>query len=58
LSRFGFAEFPWQGLAVRCEPSWTVAADARLDLLIRLFYLSHVVATSREEKIIPKEGGH
>ncbi len=55
LSRLGLANLPWHGLAERSNSSWTVAGDARLDLLIRLFYLGHAVATSQGEKIIPKE---
>jgi hypothetical protein len=55
LSRLGLAEFPWQGLAVRSNSSWTVAGDARLDLLIRLFYFGHAVATGEGERVIPSE---
>jgi methyltransferase family protein len=54
LSRLGLADVPWQGLAGRSTSSWTVAADAQLDLLIRLFYLGHAVATSQGEKMIPQ----
>jgi Methyltransferase small domain len=55
LSRLGLADLPWQDLAVRSNSSRTVSADARLDLLIRVFYLGQAVATSQGEEIIPKE---
>ena len=42
-------------MAERSNSSWTVTGDARLDLLIRLFYLGHTVATSQGERVIPKE---
>jgi hypothetical protein len=40
---------------VRWNLSWTCAAGARPDLLIRLFYLGHAVETSQGERIIPNE---
>jgi Methyltransferase small domain len=55
LSRLGLANLPWHGLAERSNSPWRVSGDARLDLLIGLFYLGHAVAASQGEKIIPKE---
>jgi Methyltransferase small domain len=55
LSRLGLADLPWHGLAERSGSLWTVDGDASLDLLIRLFYLGHAVATSQVEKIIPQD---
>jgi hypothetical protein len=38
LGRLGLAELPWNGLAKQSASAWAVTGDARLDLLIRLFY--------------------
>ena len=42
-------------LAKQSASAWAVTGDARLDLLIRLFYLGEAVAISQGEKFIPKE---
>jgi hypothetical protein len=55
LSRLGVADLPSQGMAEQSNSSWTVAGDARLDLLIRLFYLGHTVAADQGQRVIPKE---
>jgi 2-polyprenyl-3-methyl-5-hydroxy-6-metoxy-1,4-benzoquinol methylase len=55
FSRLGLADFPWQEMAERSNSWWTVACDARLNLLIRLFYLGRTVATSQGQRVIPKE---
>ena len=55
LSRLGLSKLPWNDRARRLASAWVVTGDARLDLLIRLFYLGESMTASQSEKFIPKE---
>ena len=55
FSQLGLVDLPSLGMAEQSNSSWTVAGDARLDLLIRLFYLGHTVAADQGQRVIPKE---
>jgi hypothetical protein len=55
LSRLGLSKLPWNDRARRLASAWVVTGDARLDLLIRLFYLGESMTASQSEKVIPKE---
>jgi hypothetical protein len=55
LSLLGLTELPWNSLAKQSASGWVIAGDARLDLLIRVFYLGEAVPISQGEKFIPKE---
>src|SRR5271168_4144806 len=55
FSRLGLADLPSQGIAARLNSSWIIAGDARLDLLISLFYFGHTVEASQGQRVIPKE---
>jgi hypothetical protein len=55
LSRLGLSKLPWNDRARRLASAWVVTGDARLDLLIRLFYLGESMTASQSEKFFPKE---
>jgi len=55
LGRLGLAELAWNSRERRLASVWAVTGDARLDFLIRLFYLGEAVTISQSEKFIPKE---
>ena len=55
LSRLGLAELHCNSLARRSASAWAVTGNARLDLLVRLFYLGETVAMSQGERLIPQE---
>ena len=55
LSRLGLAELHCHSLARRSASAWAVTGNARLDLLVRLFYLGETVAMSQGERLIPQE---
>src|SRR5580704_13450983 len=55
FSQLGLADLPSQGMAEQSNSSWTVAGDARLNLLIRLFYFGYTVAAGQGQRDIPKE---
>jgi SAM-dependent methyltransferase len=55
LGRLGLADFTWDNRTRRLASAWTGTGEARLDFLIRLFYLGEVVTISQSEKFIPKE---
>ncbi len=55
LSQLGLAELPWNSLARQSDSAWLVIGDARLELLIRAFYLGEAVEKSEAEKLISKE---
>src|ERR1700731_1879361 len=55
LDRLGLSELAWNGRARRLASVWVVTGEARLDFLIRLFYLNETVTISQSEKFIPKE---
>ncbi len=55
FSQLGLADLPSQGMAEQSNSSWTVAGDARLNLLIRLFYFGYTVAAGQGQRVIPKQ---
>jgi hypothetical protein len=55
LSRLGLAELHANSLARRSASAWAVTGNARLDLLVRLFYLGETVEISQGARLIPKE---
>jgi hypothetical protein len=55
FSRLGLADLPYHGIAARLNSSWIITGDARLDLLISLFYFGHTVAASQGQRVVPKE---
>ena len=54
LDRLGLSELAWNSRTRRLASAWVVTGDARLDFLVRLFYLNEAATISESEKFIPK----
>jgi hypothetical protein len=54
LDRLGLSELAWNSRTRRLASAWVVTGDARLDFLVRLFYLNEAGTISESKKFIPK----
>ena len=54
LDRLGLSELAWNSRTRRLALAWVVTGDARLDFLVRLFYLNEAATISESKKFIPK----
>ena len=54
LDRLGLSELAWNSRTRRLASAWVVTGDARLDFLVRLFYLNEAATISESKKFIPK----
>ena len=54
LNRLGLSELAWNSRTRRLALAWVITGDARLDFLVRLFYLNEAATISESKKFIPK----